>query len=141
MESNRPGWTRKKGRKGFQRERNRGFRSLWATARNGDALEGTPKPRLNFKYFWLGLDPPQLYIRKAKFYKSRIVPIHYSTADQLRVYLQERNLVKLRRPSKAFFITGRRLPLCYAALRRMFRQLVQSVGIKNVGGKRGPLLH
>jgi hypothetical protein len=41
--------------------------------------------------------------------------------------------VKLRRPSKAFFITGRRLPLSYSALRRMFRQLVQSVGIKNAG--------
>jgi len=89
----------------------------------------------------LGSDPPQLYIRKAKFYKSRIVPIHSSTADQLRAYLQERNRVKLRRLSKAFFITGRRLPLSYAALRRMFRQLVQSVGIKNAGGKRGPLLH
>jgi integrase/recombinase XerD len=89
----------------------------------------------------LGAEPPQLYIRKAKFYKSRIVPIHSSTADQLRAYVQERNQVKLRQPSKAFFITGRRLPLSYSALRRMFRQLVQSVGIKNGGGKRGPLLH
>ena len=69
------------------------------------------------------------------------MPIHSSTADQLRAYLQERNQVKLRRPSKAFFITGRRLPLSYTALRRMFHQLLQSVGIKNVGGKRGPLLH
>ena len=69
------------------------------------------------------------------------MPIHPSAAVQLRAYLQERNRVKLRRPSKAFFITGRRLPLSYAALRRMFRQLVQSVGIKNAGGKRVPLLH
>jgi integrase/recombinase XerD len=89
----------------------------------------------------LDSDPPQLHIRKAKFYKSRIVPIHSSTADQLRTYLQERNQIKLRRPSKAFFITGRRLPLSYSALRRMFRQLLQSVGIKNAGAKRGPLLH
>ena len=89
----------------------------------------------------LNSDPPQLHIRKAKFYKSRIVPIHPSTADQLRAYLQERNRVKLRRPSKAFFITGRRLPLSYSALRRMFRQLIQSIGIENADGKRGPLLH
>jgi integrase len=89
----------------------------------------------------LDSDPPQLLIRKAKFYKSRIVPIHSSTADQLRACLQERSRAKLRRPSKAFFITGRRLPLSYSALRRMFRQLVQSVGIKNAGGKRGPLPH
>ena len=81
-------------------------------------------------------DPPQLHIRKAKFYKSRIVPIHPSTADQLCTYLQERNRIQLRRPSKAFFISGRRLPLSYSALRRMFRQLIQSVGIKNADGKR-----
>ncbi|HEY6306807.1 MAG TPA: tyrosine-type recombinase/integrase [Candidatus Angelobacter sp.] len=89
----------------------------------------------------LEADPPQLHIRKAKFYKARIVPIHSSTADQLRAYLQERNRAKLRCPSKAFFVTGKRLPLSYSALRRMFRQLVQSVGIKNADGKRGPLLH
>src|SRR5215472_12128372 len=53
VESNRPGWARKKGSKGFQRERNRRFRSLWATARSGDAPEGTTKPNQNFKYFWL----------------------------------------------------------------------------------------
>jgi len=74
-------------------------------------------------------------------YKSRIVPIHSSTADQLRAYLQERNRAKLRRPSKAFLITGRRLPLCYAALRRMFGQLFHSVGIEHADGQRGPLLH
>jgi integrase/recombinase XerD len=89
----------------------------------------------------LNSDPPQLHIRKAKFYKSRIVPVHPSTADQLRAYLHERNRVKLHRPSKAFFITGRRLPLSYSALRGMFRKLIQSAGIKNADGKRGPLLH
>jgi integrase len=89
----------------------------------------------------LGSDPPQLHIRKAKFYKSRIVPIHSSTADQLRAYLEERNRVKLRRTSRAFFVTGRRLPLTYPVLRRMFRQLLRSVGIKNADGERGPLLH
>ena len=89
----------------------------------------------------LGAEPPQLHIRKAKFYKSRIVPIHPSTADQLRAYLKERNRVKLRRSSKAFFITGRRLPLSYSVLRRMIRQLIESAGIKDADAKRGPLLH
>src|SRR5215831_1369341 len=55
VESIGRGWGRKKGSKGFQRERNRRFRSLWATARSGDAPEGTTKPNQNFKYFWLGL--------------------------------------------------------------------------------------
>src|SRR5215472_16931108 len=51
VESNRPGWARKKGSKGFQRERNRRFRSLWATARSGDAPEGTTKPNQKFQIF------------------------------------------------------------------------------------------
>src|SRR5258708_37974531 len=66
-------------------------------------------------------DPPQLHLRKAKFYKSRIAPVHSSTADQLRTYLQERNRATLRRPSQAFFITGRRPPLSYSALPRRLR--------------------
>lgn len=89
----------------------------------------------------LDADPPQLYIRNTKFYKSRVVPIHPSTAERLRAYLQERNRAKLRRPSTAFFITGRGRPLSYPTLRRMFVQLTQSVGIRNPDGKRGPLLH
>ena len=36
----------------------------------------------------LDSDPPQLYIRKTKFYKSRVVPIHSSTAEHLRAYLE-----------------------------------------------------
>jgi integrase len=90
----------------------------------------------------LDSDPPQLYIRKAKFYKSRIVPIHSSTAEKLRAYLEVRNQSKLHRPSKAFFISGRGRPLSYSTLRHMFVQLIHSVGIKkNPNGKRGPCLH
>jgi hypothetical protein len=52
---------RQKGRKGFQRERNRGFRSLWATAhstaearRRADRSLTAETSRLqNFKYVWL----------------------------------------------------------------------------------------
>jgi integrase/recombinase XerD len=89
----------------------------------------------------LDSDPPQLYIRKTKFYKSRVVPIHSSTAERLRAYLKERNRAKLRRPSKAFFLSGMGRPLSYSTLRYMFKQLIHSVGIKNPEGKRGPLLH
>ncbi len=89
----------------------------------------------------LDAEPPQLYIRKTKFYKSRVVPVHPSTAERLRTYLQKRNRAKLRRPSTAFFITGRGRPLSYSALRYMFVQLIRSVGIENPEGKRGPLLH
>ena len=88
----------------------------------------------------LDAEPPQLYIRKTKFYKSRIVPVHPSTAERLRTYLQKRNRAKLRQPSTAFFVTGRGRPLSYSALRYMFVQLIRSVGIENLDGKRGSLL-
>src|SRR5215471_17831174 len=51
VESNRQGWRRSKGRKGFQRERNRRFRSLWATAQSSDAAEATQKPESKFQIF------------------------------------------------------------------------------------------
>ena len=88
----------------------------------------------------LDSDPPYLHIQKTKFYKSRAVPIHFSTADHLRAYLQQRIQVKLRTASKAFFVAGRR-PLTYSSLRRMFVQLLRSIGIKSGDSKRGPFLH
>ena len=89
----------------------------------------------------LDADPAQLYIRNTKFYKSRVVPVHPSTAERLRTYLKERNRAKLRPPSTAFFITGSGRPLSYYTLRHMFVQLLHCVGIKKPDGKRGPLLH
>ncbi|MBZ5728903.1 MAG: hypothetical protein LAP87_28475, partial [Acidobacteriia bacterium] len=45
-----------KGRKGFQRERNRRFRSLWATATKCRDLpwDAYGSGSQNCKYFWLG---------------------------------------------------------------------------------------
>ena len=89
----------------------------------------------------LDADPPQLTIRNTKFYKSRVVPIHSSTAEHLRTYLQERNRAKLHRPSKAFFISGTGRPLSYSTLRYMFTRLIRAAGIEKSGRKRGPFLH
>jgi integrase len=89
----------------------------------------------------LDANPPYLHIRKAKFYKSRMVPVHPTTTGQLRTYLEQRNRAKLRKPSTAFFITGMGRPLSYPTLRRMFVQLLQSAGIQHNDGRRGPLLH
>jgi len=38
------------------------------------------------------LDPPRLQIHKAKFHKSRLVPIHQTVADQLRQYIELRRV-------------------------------------------------
>jgi integrase/recombinase XerD len=90
---------------------------------------------------FLDSDPPYLHLRKTKFYKSRMVPVHPTTADRLRTYLQARNGAALHRPSKAFFISGKGRPLSYPTLRHMFVQILQFAGIRNTGAARGPLLH
>jgi len=89
----------------------------------------------------LDSNPPCLHIRKTKFYKSRMVPVHPTTAEHLQAYLEQRSRAKLRQPSTAFFITGMGRPLSYPTLRRMFVQLIQSIGIRKIDGRRGPLLH
>jgi integrase/recombinase XerD len=89
----------------------------------------------------LDSNPPYLHICKTKFYKSRMVPVHPTTASQLRTYLEQRNLAKPRRPSTAFFITGMGRPLSYPTLRRMFVRLLQAAGIQPNEGRRGPLIH
>jgi integrase/recombinase XerD len=85
--------------------------------------------------------PGKLYIAKTKFYKSRIVPLHPTTADQLRSYRQVRNQAWPHPSSRAFFLSGRGRPFSYPTLRRLFAQLIQFVGIQNAPGRRGPMLH
>src|SRR6266852_9421881 len=48
--------------------------------RVGEAL------RLQIDQVTLDLDPPQLHILETKFHKSRLVPLHPSTAERLRHY-------------------------------------------------------
>jgi integrase len=85
--------------------------------------------------------PPHLEVRYAKFYKSRLVPIHPTTVEQLRRYLVERNRVRLSQPSNAFFLSGRGRPLSYTMLHRTFAQIARAAGIKKTNGQRGPCLH
>lgn len=82
-----------------------------------------------------------LQIRCTKFGKSRLVPIHASTAEALRRYL--RLLARLRplRTTPALFIgeQGRRAT-CWA-VRRSFNQVTRQIGLRAVGAHRGPRLH
>jgi integrase len=52
-----------------------------------------------------------LKIRRTKFGKSRLVPLHASTTRALRRYVRMRNRIRLARPSDTFFVgeQGRRL--------------------------------
>ena len=76
---------------------------------------------------WLDSEPPCLHIRETKFYKSRLVPLHPSTADQLRHYADLRTALHYDGLSDVFFISEQGGPLHRGALWRWFTDAVSRV--------------
>jgi integrase/recombinase XerD len=96
---------------------------------------------LTVKDVLLELDPPRLHIRKAKFHKSRLVPIHQTLANKLRQYAELRRRMKYDDASDSFFVSEQRSRIRYKALNDAFRKLVQGLGIAPMNGRRRPSLH
>ena len=88
----------------------------------------------------LELDPSQLHIRETKFHKSRLVPLHPSTADQLRHYAERRARWHYDALSDAFFVSEQGHPLHHHALHYWFTRLCQRLAIAPTNGGRGPCL-
>lgn len=89
----------------------------------------------------LELDPPRLHIRKAKFHKSRLVPIHQTVANKLHQYAELRRRMKYDGVSDSFFVSEQRSRIRYKALNDTFRKLVRGLGIEPRDGSRRPSLH
>ena len=68
-------------------------------------LRGGEAIRLDRVDVELGQDPPRLHVRQTKFRKSRLVPVHSTTAGVLRTYSQESNRRGYDRYSDAFFVS------------------------------------
>jgi integrase len=102
--------------------------------RVGEAL------RLQIDQVKLALDPPQLHILETKFRKSRIVPLHPSTAEHLRHYQAQRARLHYDGLSEAFFVSERGQPLQHRALHDWFARLCQRVAIAPTAGGRAPCL-
>jgi integrase len=68
--------------------------------------------RLQIEHVQLDREPSQLHILETKFHKSRIVPLHPSTAERLRHYREQRARLHYDALSDAFFISeqGLRIP-------------------------------
>ena len=83
-----------------------------------------------------------LTIRRTKFRKSRLVPLHASAVGPLRTYAADRDHRCGRNPDMAFFVSaaGRRLP--YTTVRHTFHGLLRQAmpGVVPVGRVR-PRLH
>lgn len=89
------------------------------------------------------LDRGILYIRRAKFGKSRYVPVHSSTVEALKRYATARDRLFPVLITPAFFVSerGTRVPDWVA--RYTFAKVSQQVGLRPLanGHGRGPRLH
>jgi integrase/recombinase XerD len=85
-----------------------------------------------------------LTIRRAKFGKSRFIPVHESTRRALKDYVTSRNEL-LHRHTHAFFLSDRGGRLSQYSARYNFAKVSREVGLRrSVGGYRqghGPRLH
>ncbi len=91
------------------------------------------------------LDQALLTIRRTKFGKDRLVPIHPTTADALKEYATRRDSIFRSVSTKAFFVaeSGRRVTDC--AARYSFAKLSQRTGLRQPVPRnklgRGPRIH
>lgn len=103
--------------------------------RAGEAL------RLTMADVELDREPPVLHIRETKFHKSRLVPLHASTADPLRHYQAMRRHLRYDALSEVFFISAKGTALNYATLARWFTTRCGQLGIEPIHDARRPTLH
>jgi site-specific recombinase XerD len=89
----------------------------------------------------LSADPPHLLIYETKFYKSRKVVLHSSTAEQLRQYLIQRAAALRGQSADTFFINRSGRALEYNSLRQGFMKLLKRAGIQSLAKRRAPLFH
>ena len=84
-----------------------------------------------------------LAIRRTKFGKSRLVPVHRSTRDVLESYDEQRTRVFPRPETPAFFLSERGGRITEWSARYTFAKLSQRIGLRAAakGHGRGPRIH
>lgn len=97
--------------------------------------------RLTIRDVNLESSPPRLEIRETKFKKSRIVPLHSTVAEKLKLYRSLRARTRDAEDVSAFFISERGTPLCYETLRSWFVRSTRVLGMTPTGNRRTPTLH
>lgn len=97
--------------------------------------------RLTLEDVALTATPPRLTIRQTKFRKSRLVPLHATTAAALGAYAACRQQLGYDGLCDAFFVSERGSPLNYHVIARTFVTLARRVGLRGPAGERGVSLH
>ncbi|HLB16648.1 MAG TPA: tyrosine-type recombinase/integrase [Burkholderiales bacterium] len=96
--------------------------------------------RLRIEDVRLDEQPARLIVQEAKFHKSRLVPLHPTTADALRTYAHERRRLGYDGLADTFFVSERPGPLYAQRARVTFVALARRVGLRPSAGP-GPRLH
>jgi integrase len=84
------------------------------------------------------ITPKALLIRRTKFQKTRLVPLHDTAWAGLGHYLEHRQ--EMSRGGDHVFVSGAGEPLVYSKVHRVFRALLKSAGFQPTGG-RWPRIH
>lgn len=78
----------------------------------------------------LETQPPMVQVRKTKFGKSRIVPLHHTTANALRRYDIERARLGYDVFCDAFFVSEKLNPLNLKTAEGTFISLARRAGLR-----------
>jgi integrase/recombinase XerD len=82
-----------------------------------------------------------LMIRNSKFGKSRLVPLHRSTADHLTAYQARRDELCSRPATAAFFVSSYGTRLNYVSTSKAFALVLKTAGISAPAGTAKPRLY
>jgi integrase len=82
-----------------------------------------------------------LTIVGTKFRKSRLIPLHPSTQEQLKQYKRWRNHQFSKPRSPSFLVSSRGTRLWKGNVRITFHRLSRHIGIRRPGARHGPRLH
>ena len=89
----------------------------------------------------LDLTKAVLTIRKTKFGKSRLVPLHASTQRALERYANARDRILPRPMATTFLVGDHGLRLTINVVEQTFVKLSRQVGLRGPSDRRGPRLH
>ncbi len=82
-----------------------------------------------------------LTVRESKFGKSRLVPLHPTTMDALRGYLQLRRRAGAGNSTPAVFISAAGTRLRYCNVHATWKRLIASAGLTPRSGSCRPRIH
>lgn len=96
---------------------------------------------LNLDLEDVDLDCGVLTIRNSKFGKSRLVPVHATTCDVLRIYREHRDEFLAGRVARPFFVSPLGCRVIHSVLGLSFRRLTRKLGMRGASDTTGPRLH